>query len=83
MAVGMSIPDVDVKRQKETTMIELKDVKKVYKMGKISLEALKGVSLRIDQGEVVVLAGPSGSGKSTMLHLIGAMDKPTSWDIFV
>ena len=59
-------------------MIQLKDITKVYSMGKRELPVLRGITLNIEQGELVAFMGPSGSGKSTMLNLIGCLDKPTS-----
>jgi len=53
------------------TIIELKDVRKVYPLGKTSVEAVRGVSFAIEKGDFISIAGPSGSGKSTILHLIG------------
>lgn len=58
-------------------VVQLQDVKKTYKVGRQTVEALKGVSLAIHQGEFVALTGASGSGKSTLLQLIGGLDKPT------
>lgn len=59
-------------------MIEVKDITKVYKTGDIEFQALKGVTFTIDDGEFVAIMGPSGSGKSTLMHIIGALDTPTS-----
>jgi putative ABC transport system ATP-binding protein len=63
-------------------MIEMKDINKVYKMGEVSLEALKEVSLRIAPGEFISIMGPSGSGKSTLLNIIGCLDTPSSGSYF-
>ena len=63
--------------------IEFQDVKKVYKMGEVSIEALAGVSFSIDQGDFVVIAGASGAGKSTILNILGGMDSASSGTIIV
>lgn len=63
--------------------IEFQDVKKVYHMGEVDIEALSGVSFSIDKGEFVVIAGASGAGKSTILNILGGMDSCSSGSIFV
>ena len=59
-------------------LIELHNVCKVYDLGEVKVEALKDVSLSIEQGEYVSLMGPSGSGKSTLMNTLGCLDRPTS-----
>lgn len=63
--------------------IEFRDVKKIYKMGEVNIEALSGVDFTVSKGEFVVIAGASGAGKSTILNLLGGMDSPTSGQIIV
>lgn len=58
-------------------LIELKNVKKYYKSGKLNVKALDGVNLSVEGGEFLSIMGPSGSGKSTLLNIIGCLDKPT------
>jgi putative ABC transport system ATP-binding protein len=64
-------------------MLELKDVGKKYKMDHIELEVLKGVNLKIKEGEIVAIIGPSGSGKTTMLNMIGLLDRPTAGKVLI
>ena len=58
-------------------MVELENITKIYRMGKVEVPALRGITLDIKQGELVAIIGASGSGKSTLLNIIGCLDRPT------
>jgi putative ABC transport system ATP-binding protein len=64
-------------------ILEALDVKKTYKVGKIEVAALRGVSIRMREGEFISIMGPSGCGKSTLLHILGGLAKPTSGKIVI
>jgi putative ABC transport system ATP-binding protein len=59
-------------------VVETVELKKTYMLGKIPVQALRGVNLKVESGDFLAVLGPSGSGKSTLLNLIGALDKPTA-----
>ncbi|MEM3506610.1 MAG: ABC transporter ATP-binding protein [Candidatus Bathyarchaeia archaeon] len=70
-------------RRNSDFSVEAKDIVKVYTVGKVRYEALKGVSLSVKHKEIISIVGPSGSGKSTLLNIIGLLDRPTSGKVFI
>jgi putative ABC transport system ATP-binding protein len=66
-----------------STVVEAVNLKKTFMLGKVPVEALRGVNLKIESGDFISILGPSGSGKSTLLNLIGALDKPTEGTLLV
>ncbi|MFH1561299.1 MAG: ABC transporter ATP-binding protein [Patescibacteria group bacterium] len=68
---------------KKVPLLEIKKVEKTYQMDGIQVNALRGVSLKIQKGEMVSIIGPSGSGKSTLMHIIGCLDRPTTGQVLL
>jgi putative ABC transport system ATP-binding protein len=78
LATEATPPPLPLPGAETPPVISLEKVTKVYRTGSIAVAALRGVSLQIGQGEYVAIIGPSGSGKSTLMHILGALDIPTS-----
>src|SRR3954453_11618466 len=74
---------VPLRSSTKPALIELAGVQKVYRTGKLEYPALRGVDLRIDDGDMVAIVGPSGSGKSTIMNMITGIDRPSAGSVAV
>ncbi len=70
-------------RNPEDVLLELKELYKIYIMGSVEVQALRGIDLTIDKGEFISIMGTSGSGKSTLMNIIGCLDRPTKGNYFL
>ncbi len=70
-------------QEKNATVVRLVGVTKIYRQGELEVQALRGLDLEVERGEFTALCGPSGSGKTTALNMIGALDSPTSGEVWL
>jgi putative ABC transport system ATP-binding protein len=78
-----AVPAVDVAQRAHAAVVAAKDLTRRYGEGDTAVDALRGVSLEVQQGKLTAVMGPSGSGKSTLMHILAALDKPTSGSVWI
>ena len=78
-----AVPAVDVAERAPGAVVAAKDIVRRYGEGDTAVDALRGVSLDVQQGKLTAVMGPSGSGKSTLMHILAALDRPTSGEVWI
>src|SRR6478752_9872095 len=78
-----AVPAVEVAERAPGAVVAAKDITRRYGEGDTAVDALRGVSLEVQQGKLTAVMGPSGSGKSTLMHIMAALDRPTSGEIWI
>jgi putative ABC transport system ATP-binding protein len=78
-----AVPAVDVAERAPTAVVAARDITRRYGEGDTAVDALRGVTLDVTQGKLTAVMGPSGSGKSTLMHIMAALDRPTSGEIWI
>jgi putative ABC transport system ATP-binding protein len=76
-------PAVDVAEREPTAVVAAREITRRYGEGDTAVDALRGVTLEVSQGKLTAVMGPSGSGKSTLMHIMAALDRPTSGEIWI
>src|SRR5919201_820171 len=78
-----AVPAVDVADRAPTAVVAARDLTRRYGEGDTAVDALRGVSIDVTQGKLTAVMGPSGSGKSTLMHILAALDRPTSGEVWI
>jgi putative ABC transport system ATP-binding protein len=78
-----AVPAVDVSERAPAAVVSAQDITRRYGEGDTAVDALRGVSLEVQRGKLTAVMGPSGSGKSTLMHIMAALDRPTSGSVWV
>ena len=78
-----AVPAADVAERAPSAVVAAQDITRRYGEGDTAVDALRGVSLEVEQGKLTAVMGPSGSGKSTLMHILAALDRPTTGSVWI